>query len=169
MEAFSALLVLCVGNSLVTSEFSSQRASNADFDVSLIRVCTSCSTIETTWRSCDVIVMYWVYPGHEPTCFEYIQVRDLQLVFISLYLGTTQRTLFIIREKTCEIRLTCAWCGNNKTCFYAQTNKSFNPMVDATCLWKIRPCRLVVITGTNSPAPCRIIQVTTTYLMFLCH
>ena len=33
METFSALLALCAGNSPVTGEFPSQRASNADFDV----------------------------------------------------------------------------------------------------------------------------------------
>ena len=32
MEAFFALLTLCAGNSPVTGEFPSQRASNADFD-----------------------------------------------------------------------------------------------------------------------------------------
>ena len=36
MEAFSALLALCAGNSPVTGEFPSQRTSDADFDVSLI-------------------------------------------------------------------------------------------------------------------------------------
>ena len=33
MEIFSALLALCEGNSPVTGEFPSQRASNAGFDV----------------------------------------------------------------------------------------------------------------------------------------
>ena len=38
LEAFSALQALCVGNSLVNGEFLSQRASNADVDVSLMWV-----------------------------------------------------------------------------------------------------------------------------------
>ena len=33
MEAFSALLAICIINSLVTRELPSQRDSNADFDV----------------------------------------------------------------------------------------------------------------------------------------
>ena len=41
MEAFSALLAACAENSPVTGKFSSQRASNADFDVSLMWVCIS--------------------------------------------------------------------------------------------------------------------------------
>ena len=37
MEAFSSLLALCAGNSLVTGKFpSSQTASNADFDASMM-------------------------------------------------------------------------------------------------------------------------------------
>ena len=42
MEAFSELLALCVENSPVTDEFLSQKASNADFDVSLMWVRLSC-------------------------------------------------------------------------------------------------------------------------------
>ena len=38
MEVFSALLALCAGNSPVTCVFPAQRASNADFDVSLMWV-----------------------------------------------------------------------------------------------------------------------------------
>ena len=33
MEAFSKLQAICVGNSLVTGEFPSQKASNANFDI----------------------------------------------------------------------------------------------------------------------------------------
>ena len=42
---FSALLALCVGNSLVTGEFPSQRTSNAGFDVFL---CGSAETVKQT-------------------------------------------------------------------------------------------------------------------------
>ena len=42
MEDFSALLVACAGNSPVTSKFPSQRASSADFDVSLMWIRISC-------------------------------------------------------------------------------------------------------------------------------
>ena len=44
MKAFSALLALCVVNSPVFGEFPSQRASNSDFDVSLVWVWIKCST-----------------------------------------------------------------------------------------------------------------------------
>ena len=40
--SFSALLVLCAGNSQITGEFPSQKASNVDFDVSLMWVRLSC-------------------------------------------------------------------------------------------------------------------------------
>ena len=40
--SFTALLAFCVGNSPVTGEFPSQRASNADFGVALMRVRISC-------------------------------------------------------------------------------------------------------------------------------
>ena len=61
--SFSALLVLCTENSPVTCEFPSQRVSNADFDISLMWFCIGCKQsndrwFETTWRPCDVIVMY---------------------------------------------------------------------------------------------------------------
>ena len=56
MEAFSALLVLCAGNSLVTCEFPTQKASKTDFDVALMGVRISCQKkqsndreFETTW------------------------------------------------------------------------------------------------------------------------
>ena len=42
LETFSVLLALCPGNSQVTGDFQSQRASNADFDVSLMWVHISC-------------------------------------------------------------------------------------------------------------------------------
>ena len=41
-EASSVLLAICVGNSPVTGEFPSKRASNTDFNVSLIWVRISC-------------------------------------------------------------------------------------------------------------------------------
>ena len=44
MEASSALLTLCAGNSPVTGEFPSQRASNEDFDVALVQVRMSYQT-----------------------------------------------------------------------------------------------------------------------------
>ena len=44
MEAFSALLAVYAGNSSVTGEFPSQRASNADLYVSLMWVRISCQT-----------------------------------------------------------------------------------------------------------------------------
>ena len=47
MEASSALLALCAGNSPVTGEFPSQRASNEDFDVALVQVRMSYQTY--TW------------------------------------------------------------------------------------------------------------------------
>ena len=46
MEAFSALLALCVGKSPVAGEFPSQRASSAD--VSLIWVRIICESVKTT-------------------------------------------------------------------------------------------------------------------------
>ena len=42
MEAFFTLLALCAGKSPVAGDFSSQRATNVSFDVSLIRVRMSC-------------------------------------------------------------------------------------------------------------------------------
>ena len=54
METFSAQLALCEGNSPVTVEFASQRASNADFDVSLTWLFNKQSNdrwFETTWLS----------------------------------------------------------------------------------------------------------------------
>ena len=60
MEAFSTLLALCAGNSPVTSEFPSQRASNVDFDVGLHKLLNKQANdrwFETIWRSCDVIIM----------------------------------------------------------------------------------------------------------------
>ena len=44
IDAFSALLALCVGNSPVTGEFPSQKASNADLCVSLMLVCITILT-----------------------------------------------------------------------------------------------------------------------------
>ena len=61
MEAFSTLLALCVGNSPVTGEFPLQRASNVNFlDVGphkLLNKQSNYQWFETTWRSCDVIVI----------------------------------------------------------------------------------------------------------------
>ena len=64
MEAFYALATACtfVGNSPVTGEFPSQRASNADFHVSLVWVHISCqsnSPMTADLRLHDVHVTSW--------------------------------------------------------------------------------------------------------------
>ena len=65
METFSVLLALCAGNSPVTDEFPSQRASNADFDVDpheLLNKQLNDRWFDTTWRSYDVNLMIYRYP-----------------------------------------------------------------------------------------------------------
>ena len=63
MEAFSALLALCEGNSPVAGEFPSKIARNADFDVfyvghhKLLNKLSNDRWFKTTWRPCDVIIM----------------------------------------------------------------------------------------------------------------
>ena len=61
---FSALLALCAGNSLVTGAFPSQRAINALFDPgphTLLNKQSNDRWFETRWRSCDVIIMGFVW------------------------------------------------------------------------------------------------------------
>ena len=55
---------------LCTGELPSQRASNANFDISLVWICINCwravKKLETTWRSCNIIVI--MIPSPHPPC-----------------------------------------------------------------------------------------------------
>ena len=105
MGAFSAWLVLCAENSPVTGELPSQSASNAGFDVSLmwVRMPKKQSNdrwFETTWRSCDVIVMLLTKTGIKPAALSFsIALRSpVPRMRSSISLSTTVYLMQAIKD-----------------------------------------------------------------------
>ena len=71
MEAFSVLLALCAGNSLVTGEFPSQKVNNADFDVLWYGSAFFKQTVE--W---PVILDYMAFTWRHPNALSRYQWRN---------------------------------------------------------------------------------------------
>ena len=95
------------GNSPVTGEFPIQRSSNADFDVSLMWVRISCWTnsesndrwFNTTWHSCDVIVMIQRHPYNHYNWCIYVNIFHND-VFASILDYHSNQTIMKISLKT---------------------------------------------------------------------
>ena len=89
MEAFSALLALCAGNLSVTGELSSQRTSNADFDISLMSVWLSC------WTNSLMTGDLRLHGVHVTSSYCYNSSPGLLLSPWELYLTHLFRALFL--------------------------------------------------------------------------
>ena len=107
MEAFSALLALCAGNSPVTGEFPSQKGQlcglRCFFDVGPHKLLNRQSNdrwFETTWRSCDVIVMYYLFPFRQsPYAFWNVEWHKIDM-FDDI---THSRCLSGLRDHACSM------------------------------------------------------------------
>ena len=92
MEAFSALLALCVRKSPVTGEFPSQRVRNTDFDVPLMKACISCETnsgrpviwdcMTSMWRHRNAFLALW--EGNRPITLTLNQYCRTLLIYLLL-------------------------------------------------------------------------------------
>ena len=98
MEAFFALLALCVGNSPVTGEFPTQRSVTWSFDVSFdlrlkkrLSKPSRCRWFETPlrplWRHCNVAFQYLPSPRTGPATVQQFFPCPLQLWFCCIHPG----------------------------------------------------------------------------------